>query len=207
MRSLISPPHRNVGTYNTTKINQLMAWNLYKAHWGLNHCQMGCVFPKSGWTCLKKMEKSPKKTLKTSIPKIDLQCFFYRISVSQVIQSDLLIPDRWRSPTTFERVTFSPSQKGHKELPGIFFFKNTSHCLVWFSWTSKIKHVIWVDVFVSHRFSFTSWRQETNLWVRHTTAIASTFRKWKTGSFSHHPWKERLKWSEPNLQDLLCCSR
>ena len=61
MRSLISPPHRNVGTYNTTKINQLMAWNLYKAHWGLNHCQMGCVFPKSGWTCLKKMEKSPKK--------------------------------------------------------------------------------------------------------------------------------------------------
>ena len=31
---------------------------------------------------------------------------------------DLLIPDRWRSPTTFERVTFSPSQKGHKELSG-----------------------------------------------------------------------------------------
>ena len=30
---------------------------------------------------------------------------------------DLLIPDRWRSLTvTFERVTFSPSQKGHKEL-------------------------------------------------------------------------------------------
>ena len=28
---------------------------------------------------------------------------------------DLFIPDHWRSPTTSERVTFSPSQKGHKK--------------------------------------------------------------------------------------------
>ena len=32
---------------------------------------------------------------------------------------DLSIPKRWRSPITFGRVTFSPSQKGHKELPGL----------------------------------------------------------------------------------------
>ncbi len=37
---------------------------------------------------------------------------------------DLLIPTRWRSPTTFEGVTFSPSQKGHEnaELPGTHWF-------------------------------------------------------------------------------------
>ena len=28
---------------------------------------------------------------------------------------DLFIPKRWRSPTTFEGVTFSPSQKGHQQ--------------------------------------------------------------------------------------------
>ena len=31
---------------------------------------------------------------------------------------DPFIPKRWRSPTTFEKVTFSPSQKGHFESPG-----------------------------------------------------------------------------------------
>ena len=31
---------------------------------------------------------------------------------------DLFIPKRWRSRFALERVTFSPSQKGHKELPG-----------------------------------------------------------------------------------------
>ena len=35
-------------------------------------------------------------------------------------QGDLLIPDRWRSPTTFERVTFSPSQKRRKNCQ-VFF--------------------------------------------------------------------------------------
>ena len=34
----------------------------------------------------------------------------------QVIQAVTLLPPSLRSPTTFERVTFSP-QKGHKELP------------------------------------------------------------------------------------------
>ena len=33
----------------------------------------------------------------------------------QVPHIDLLIPDRWRSPTTLERVKFSPSQKGHQQ--------------------------------------------------------------------------------------------
>ena len=32
---------------------------------------------------------------------------------------DLLIPKRWRSGTTFRGVTFSPSQKGRFESPGI----------------------------------------------------------------------------------------
>ena len=32
---------------------------------------------------------------------------------NQVIQRDLFILKRWRSPTTFEGVTSSPSQKGH----------------------------------------------------------------------------------------------
>ena len=35
---------------------------------------------------------------------------------------DLFIPKRWRSPTTSERATFSPSQKGRKELPGTVFY-------------------------------------------------------------------------------------
>ena len=41
----------------------------------------------------------------------------------QVIQYvTFLSPNVWRSPTTFETVTFSPSQKGHKELLGGSFF-------------------------------------------------------------------------------------
>ena len=41
-----------------------------------------------------------------------------RIIISPVILCDLFIPDRWTSPTTFEKVTFSPSQKGLFESPG-----------------------------------------------------------------------------------------
>ena len=52
----------------------------------------------------------------------------FMCQVIQVIQSDLCIPDRWRSLNlTLERVirvTFSASQKGHKELPGVCFFLN-----------------------------------------------------------------------------------
>ena len=39
-------------------------------------------------------------------------------------QSDLFIPDRWRSRFSFERVTFSPSQKGHQQnCQGVFLLK------------------------------------------------------------------------------------
>ena len=36
----------------------------------------------------------------------------------QVIQAVTFSSPSWRSPTTFERATFSPSQKGHFESPG-----------------------------------------------------------------------------------------
>ena len=41
---------------------------------------------------------------------------------NQVIQAVTFLSPTWRSPTTFERVTFSPSQNGHKELPGMLFY-------------------------------------------------------------------------------------
>ena len=51
-------------------------------------------------------------------PAITLQFFKNKTmtqkSIFQVIQSDLFIPG-WRSLTTFERVTFSPFQKGHQQ--------------------------------------------------------------------------------------------
>ena len=40
---------------------------------------------------------------------------------------DLFIPDRWGSPTTFQRVTFSPSHKGHQQNCQVrFFFINVT---------------------------------------------------------------------------------
>ena len=57
--------------------------------------------------------------------------------IIQVSQSDLLIHDRWRSRFAFERVTFSPSQKGHQQncpddffyfLPFVVFSTGSFHC-------------------------------------------------------------------------------
>ena len=62
-----------------------------------------------------------------------IQVLITKMSVCacQVIQSDFFLITIWRSPTTFERVTFSPSQKGHKELSAVCFMKVASFFVGW----------------------------------------------------------------------------
>ena len=49
----------------------------------------------------------------------------------QVIQSVTFSSLTWRSRFAFERVTFSPSQRGHKELPGWYCFGGDVSCYIW----------------------------------------------------------------------------
>ena len=112
----------------------------------------------------------------------------YQIWVSKVIQSDLMIPDRRRSPTTFERVTNHHPKKVTQNCPVYLLKYVRLSCLTFLDFQNKTCHL--GRRFCFTPFSFTSWRQETNLWVRHTTAIASTFGKWTTGTYSHHPFRK-----------------
>ena len=70
---------------------------------------------------------------------------------------DLLIPKRWRSRFALERVTLSPSQKGHKELPGrLWLLANTYKVIprkaFWASWKTMSVFqlfVMWVILVIS----------------------------------------------------------
>ena len=50
----------------------------------------------------------------------------------------------WRSPTTLERVTFSPSQKGYQELPGNGPGRGFKHLFIFIP--------SWGDYYFSHIF-------------------------------------------------------
>ena len=59
--------------------------------------------------------------------KIDKDNSKLSLFILQVIQSDLFIPKRWRSPPTFpKKVTKKLSPKAHKltELPGVHMFSD-----------------------------------------------------------------------------------
>ena len=69
------------------------------------------------------------KAIKLGCSKVHQLVFYWgwgKTSIPGDSSRDLIIPDRWRSPTTFERVTFSPSQKGHFESPGSNLFPTCS---------------------------------------------------------------------------------
>ena len=110
--------------------------------WEMNHNSRFLVF-----TTLWRHEGSLMLNYRRPIQSV-LQDMF----TMQVIQSDLFIPKRWRSPTTSERVTWTHHHKKvtFVELPGswcsftaVFFFSSAnprSLCLVEESWSCGLQH-------------------------------------------------------------------